>query len=419
MNLSNLALNLHGPWMIDPEHAALMLPMLKSVLKGYILESDNTPKAHKVACSDYISGEKFSPDSFDGQSIYVTYLTGTMLRHDSCGNPGTKKIGRELLAADKEVDVIGHIIVAESGGGNADSVTDISDAIQSCSKPVVAWVDGVAASACIYAISYAQKILAHNSHDRVGCIGTMIELSGYGKFAKREDGFVTCRIYADPSEEKNLEYEQALAGNDKLIKENLLNPLSAKFISDMKTNRPNCTDEQLKGRTYFAKDVVGTLVDSIGSFQDAVNAVLELSKSNETQSKNKTTMKNYPNLALLHSLSEQVIAEDGSTTLQASQLQEIEEAFAAAVKNSTSLKEKETEIASLNSQIAEKDATIAKNAERIKELEASLNAAIAKVSNPEPMDLSPSGNPEGSEEQTATSFEEAVASCKKFLEKHN
>lgn len=401
--------------MITPEQAAEMAPVLQGVLRGYITEIDKGPDPRLVKCDGYIDAASGRSRSFTGKSVYVTYLFGTMLKHDSCGDPGTRTIAAKLREADKDPDVVGHIIVAESGGGAANSVAELADAITACEKPVVALVDGIAASACIYAISYCDKILASHDMDMVGCIGTLIELSGYPKFHKDSDGYVTARIYADASTEKNGDYEAALEGNFNVIREQRLNPVNDRFLADIRANRPAVTDEQLTGRTFFAKDVIGTLIDGIGSFEDAVQAVLELAADEdpEPDSNSQTMEKNtYPNLQAIPALSEQVFDGEGCTTLQPNQLSDVE----AALAELATLREQNT---TLTSQLEEANQTIAQRDARINELQTSLDAAIERAENPAPENPAPSAQPESEGEgaEPAQDFESALAECVKFINK--
>ena len=380
MVLSNLTQNLRGAWMISPEAASVSLPLLRGVLQGQIEEIKESSEPYRVMCSDYRIGNTREVNSQTEEAIYVTYLKGTMLKHNSCGDPGTRQIGQELLRADQDPSIIGHIIIADSGGGNANSVPELTDAITQLTKPIVAWVDGMAASACIYAISYTDKIIAHQPMDRIGCIGTMSELSGYSRLYKSKDGYIKARIYADSSTEKNADYEAALEGNAQIIKENLLNPLSEQFINDMKANRPAVTDDQLTGKTYFAKDVIGTLIDSIGTFDDAVNAVITLHDAANPNKQTMTQNNLYPNFTAIPTLTGLVCDEDGSAHLQECQLTDIEAALAAGA-NATEL---QTTIDNLNQQVSERDATIAQRDARITELENSLQAALARQDEEQP-----------------------------------
>ena len=406
--------------MIHPEQAAIMLPALHAILEGEPVEIEHPKPAHKVSCAEFLAGEAVETSPYRNDFIYVTYLQGTMMKHDDwCGDPGTRTIGNELLKADSDPQIIGHIIVADSGGGTAESVAEISRAIRACTKPVVALVDGMAASACIYAISYCKEIIAHEQMDQIGCIGTCINVSGWPKFRRTADGYVNARIYADPSSEKNADYEAALEGDFKLIRENVLNPLAEQFMADMKANRPGATDDQLTGRTYFARDVVGSLIDSIGSFQDAVDAVIRLAapKEDNNQTSNQMKEKKYPTLEAIPSLNEMAYDEDGSTHLQPDQLADIE----AALADRETAAEKQKTIDDLQSQIAQKDEDIKAKDARIDELQKSLDAAIEKANEEKPAGIQinhdPAGNGEAAEIKPAESFNEALAACQEFLKK--
>lgn len=417
MHLSNFAKNMMGPWMIHPEQVSVMMPILNGILRGKLETEMDSPASYRVACSDFRYGDSIKANAFSDKSIYVTYLTGTMLKHNSCGAPGTRTIGNELLQADEDPEIIGHIIIADSGGGAANSVPELADAIQKLTKPIVTWVDGIAASACIYAISYTDKILAHQPMDQIGCIGTMIELSGFAKYAREDDGYIHARIYADGSEEKNLGYEAALEGNATIIKEERLNPLNEQFLADMKANRPNVQDDQLKGRTYYAKDVIGTLIDGIGTLEDAINAVMELAEERNANSIDMEDL--YPTLVTISGLEGLVCDEDGTATLQACQLESIEAALADRGNNNDNVAGLQSQITELNDQVTDRDSQIETLNARIAELQASLDAALEANADPDSTEIDPKRDPAGADSneeiKTATNFAEAKAACEEFL----
>lgn len=409
--------------MITPEQASIMMPVLKGILSGNIMESDNERilpfyvdmKGRTVSVSASEVDE-------DVQLIYVTRLEGTMLKHTGeCGEPGTRQIGAELLEADRDSRVVGHIIVAESGGGASNSVPEMADAIRQCSKPVVAFVDGLAASACIYAISYCDYIYAHREMDQVGCIGVMVQLSGLPKYHKDPDsGVIYARVYASESGEKNLDYERALEGDVTVIQSEELDPLCEQFMNDMKANRPGVSDDQLHGKLYFARDCIGSLIDAIGTMEDAAAKVMELAQKKNA---NNSNMNRYPNLEAMDLFKEQVYDEDGSTVMQACQL----EALDAAIANGSQAaldalrKEHAQEIEGLNNAIAVKDKAIEDGRARIAELEAALDAAIARNDGEKPASVKVSADPANSAEgpAPAKTFAEAVEVCRKFLKKNN
>lgn len=416
MRLSNLTRNLRGPWMITPEQASAMAPILQGVLNGYITEFDPAPQPYHARVGELISAPAGVANPYADKSIYVTYLTGTMMKHDSCGFLGTRSIAAGLKKADENPDVIGHIIIADSGGGSTDSVPEIADAIRACSKPVVALVDGVAASACYYAVSYCDRILAHQEMDRIGCIGTLIQLSGYPKFRKDSDGYVSARIYADAASEKNADYEAALEGNFQVIKEQTLNPLNERFRADVRENRPAVQEDQLSGRTYFAKDVVGTMIDAIGTLADAAAAVMELAAPDEEPASQETNTSqdmnpNYPTLQAMTVFAGLVIAADGTVTLQPSQLEALEAVLAREASQQSVIDDLQAQLNTANKTVAARD-------QRIAELESSLAAAQQLLDNPAPDEPRVEKTPEGAGAVTeASDWDSARQICEKFLGK--
>ena len=295
-----------SPWMIEPATLNSLYPVYRGLLNGLQAEKGDEPTSHRPYFLSAATGEICShgtpgagadgeePDEAPSREkvVNVVPVRGILLKHDQeCGPKGTRTLANRLLGADGEENVIGHILVVESAGGLAMAVAEMTEAAQKCKKPIVAWVDGMAASAAYYIACYSREIVASREFDSVGCIGTMVKFEGRkAKSAENGEGEVSVTIYADGSEEKNEEFESAINGfNFTLMKERLLNPLNEKFRADVKAQRPQVLEEQLKGRTFFAKDVVGTLVDSIGGFQVAVERVLALANFGNQQAQGQNT----------------------------------------------------------------------------------------------------------------------------------
>lgn len=284
-----------SPWQIDVQTLNGLFPILKGMVNGLNIDKGEEPQNHiPFSVVAAASGESDCPEDnpeveeYSPKVINIIPLRGVLTKHDQdCGPRGTRTIGNRLLKADAESNVIGHILIVESGGGQSVAVAEMTDAMQKCTKPIVTWIDGVAASAGYYIPAYSKEIIASRELDVVGCIGTMLVWEGRSaKSEANEDGEIQVRIYADGAEDKNAEYEAAINEfNFSPVKESLLNPLNAKFKTDVKSQRPAVIDEQLKGKTYFAKDVVGTLIDAIGPFELAVERVKALANYKSTTSK--------------------------------------------------------------------------------------------------------------------------------------
>jgi len=356
-------------WMVDALTAQRYAPVLRGVFNGLHFEREQ-PDAGSAAYDAKAPAQSNTQNS--NRSVYVQPIRGVMMKHNTeSGITGTRTMAKQLLAADKNPDIIGHILKIESGGGQADAVPELTDAIKQLTKPVVAFVDGCMCSAAMYVGSYCKKIIASRETDIVGCIGTMIELGGFPKFNKEPDGFTTVRIYADGSEEKNDEWEAAITGDFKLVKERILNPHCEQFKTDIRANRPGVKDEHLKGRTYNAGEVIGVLVDEIGTFDYALQEVVKLSEIQNSKNMSSKSKLKLTTLLTILAVQELVI-EDGQTSLNEEQLTAIETALANAAPL-------QSQLDAANATIAERDRTIASQNEKIAELEKAPGAQSATV----------------------------------------
>lgn len=294
----------------------------------------------------------------------------------------------------------------------------MADAIRSLKKPVIAWIDGMSASAAYYINSYCSHIMASRATDEIGCIGTLIQLHGVPRFGKMEDGSIVARIYADGADEKNIEFEKALDGDFKLIKERLLNPHNEQFKADVMTNRPTVKGDQLTGRTYPASEIVGTLIDSIGTLNDAIQKVVELSKAagkKDTNSKtnNSRKMDELINLNAIASIKDFVLVE-GSASFNEEQLQDIEatlESGRQAVERATQL---EAEVQTLTDKVSEQETNLSAKDARIAELE-----AVIPAEKPAENNLQVNKPTDGSGSLSkVNSFADVMETCENHLKKY-
>jgi ClpP class serine protease len=94
-------------------------------------------------------------------------------------------------------------------------------------------------------------------------------------------GMTEHNVYADASTEKNIEFRQALEKNYEPLRKNIINPFNDVFLASVKKNRygKKLNEEQtLKGQLLITEKALKYgLIDSMGSFSDAVNLVNNLS----------------------------------------------------------------------------------------------------------------------------------------------
>jgi protease-4 len=154
MHYSFLRELISSPWQVDPVTAQIYAPVLKGVFSGLHFEREDTkPLSYSLNTPASASGDSKN-------QINVVEIRGVMLKHDTeSGECGMRTVANIILNKDKQVDVIGHIMVFESGGGQASAVPELADAIKKLNKPVVAFVDGMMCSAAYMPAAIVKKLL--------------------------------------------------------------------------------------------------------------------------------------------------------------------------------------------------------------------------------------------------------------------
>lgn len=294
-----LAKEIYGnePWMVDPDTFTSLFSILKDIKNGVSYNGDspkmNTWGYYDINNLSFVSSDYDLRNATDNELINVINLDGVITKNGGASTNGTKKLSQQIITADKNERVKGHIIIADSGGGAGNAIQFMTDAMKSAKKPVVSFVEkgSIAASAAYGIISASDFIMSESKENRLGSLGTFIQFSGTKKDNTDTDGYRSVRIYATASTHKNFDFEEALNnGNFKPIIDNVLDPSNEIFLNNIKENRPNIQEDQMTGKMFRAGDIVGTMIDGIGTFNDAVNKILELSNINKS---NKNEVNNF------------------------------------------------------------------------------------------------------------------------------
>lgn len=263
----------------------LEVPAARRKVRATMIAELPQPGAATVAGRKKVKGYDDVPEG----SVALHTLKGVMMKDDQYGLcqdvPGTASLGRALQAADAHENVVAHVLLIDSGGGSVDGTAEFGAILKGLTKPVVAYSDGMIASAAYWAASACTKIVLNNATCAVGSIGVMCSVADY-KPMLEELGVKFHDLRADDSDEKNEDFYQLLAGNYKPYTANVLNPLRDMFASTVKANRPQLATKEgeklLHGGMYFADPAVAQgLADEIGSFSRAVELALELAEAGD------------------------------------------------------------------------------------------------------------------------------------------
>ena len=174
----------------------------------------------------------------------------------------------------------GHIFIINTPGGSAWAKNDYEQAInyaRSLGQPVIAFVDGMCASAGMYLASFCDERYYMHPKDEIGCIGVMASFYTQADGSKNQFTDETYHELYDPeSFDKNREFRDIANDGDseKLVKE--LAELGVEFRADIKKACPNAKDEHLHGKVFNAEDVKGILMDDQSDFLSCVKRCFDL-----------------------------------------------------------------------------------------------------------------------------------------------
>jgi protease-4 len=293
-----------GPWLISNERSAAYAALLLSLIKGESVSEGDFSLARERNRPYVLAGSPdnnhrcaFSDPNIPSDSVAVIPIRSEILKYDQpCGPRGTQSLLNDVKAADQNPNVSSIVLVVDSPGGQVAGTDLLAEAIKNSATPVVAFIDGLAASAAYWIISGADKIIASSDLDRIGSIGTMLMAEDL-RPALEQLGVKFHEVYATLSVDKNSDVNQVLDGKYDQYRERVLDIINAKFLSTVKDYRPNLDESTLTGKIFFASQAIELgLIDQIGSLEQAIEVAVSLAEKQgvftvETESKIQETMK--------------------------------------------------------------------------------------------------------------------------------
>lgn len=302
-------------------------------------------------------------ETLKGSITGILPISGPLTKNGGFCSYGMNDYSAWLEQVESNDAINGVVLVIDSPGGTVDGTEKLANVVKKMKKPVVALVDGLAASAAFWIASAADRIYILNQTSKVGSVGVAVSLIDISPKMKK-DGYVFHEFVSDLSEDKNADFDALLDGNYDPIKQSHLNPIARLFIDTIKTNRPETVshaDEWSKGKTFFATDAIKLgLVDSFGNLEVCIDYISSVSKignnSNFSLINKRMTMDNKKIPHILSALGMPSLekSEDGFY-LQEGDLTAIEEQMANQASDIESLNnkvlDKHTEIDNLKNQL--------------------------------------------------------------------
>ncbi|MDP1621583.1 MAG: S49 family peptidase [Bacteroidales bacterium] len=276
---------LSSAWLISKERSNAYASIILSMLKGESFSQGDHSLARERNRS-YVIGTMgdqpqrfgFSDTSIPEGSVAIIPIRSEILKYDQpCGPRGSQSILTDVKSANQNPNIKSILLVVDSPGGQVTGTDLLAEAIKNSTTPVVAYIDGMAASAAYWIISGASKIIASSDLDRIGSIGTMLMVEDLQP-ALEAQGVKFHEVYASLSVDKNADLNQVLDGNYEPYQKYVLDVINIKFLSTIKSNRPAVDDSTLTGKMYFAPEAIALgLIDEIGSLEYAITVAAALS----------------------------------------------------------------------------------------------------------------------------------------------
>ena len=287
-------------WMVSPDFVHGIRKALEQNLNAHTLYERPAPTCGFVTVKA-ADGSIFYPEEYqiseDGKQVrgqwaledeeaqnfpFVSVLTvdGPITRNGGGCSYGSIDHRNMMIRAANHPLCRGHIFIINTPGGSAWAKNDYEQAInyaRSLGQPVIAFIDGMCASAGMYLASFCDERYYMHPKDEIGCIGVMASFYTQADGSKNQFTDETYHELYDPkSFDKNREFRDVANDGDseKLVKE--LAELGVEFRADIKKACPHAKDEHLHGKVFNAEDVKGILMDDQSDFLSCVKRCFDL-----------------------------------------------------------------------------------------------------------------------------------------------
>lgn len=212
--------------------------------------------------------------------VSVLTIDGPITRNGGGCSYGSVDHRDTMMRAANHPLCCGHVFIINTPGGSAWAKNDYQQAIEyarSKGQPVLAFIDGMCASAGMYLASLCDERYYMHPKNEIGCIGVMAAFYTEADGSTNQFTNETYHELYDPeSFDKNREFRDIANDGDteKLVQE--LADLGVEFRADVKVACPKATDEHLHGKVFNAEDVEGILVDGQSDFMSVVQRAFAL-----------------------------------------------------------------------------------------------------------------------------------------------
>lgn len=267
------------PWLIVPEVHAQLAALVESKLAG-----DASSLSERATAGKNIFGDPL-PQMSISDGIATIPISGPIGKglgnlEKSCGATSIEDVQRNLAEASSRKDVRGVLLSINSPGGSITGIPETASMIARLreTKPVVAFTDGMMASAAYWLGSQADAVVASTSA-QVGSIGVYIP------WADQTRRYEAAGVKVGVVKNKEGTYKGAGYPGTALTEEQMAHlqeradEIFAMLKADILAQRKRVPDSSMKGQVFIGRSAQAAgLVDAIGNYGDAWREVDAMSR---------------------------------------------------------------------------------------------------------------------------------------------
>ena len=244
---------------------------------------------HRIENHLYWNDEELADDD---EIINVVVVDGPVTRDGGGCSYGSKDWRDQVMYANTIPQVVGHLFIVNTPGGESECRNDYDMMIGDCrekGKPTVAFIDGGCYSSGVNLTCRCDRVIVMNPKDGYGCIGTMAAFWTVAHDTVDQDGYRYVELVGKDCPEKNAWWREAAKGEyEKLQAE--LDRDTEEFHQTVRENRPKVTDDMLSGKVFEAQELIPALVDEIGDMERAIECVFQLADKTLTPAREATVV---------------------------------------------------------------------------------------------------------------------------------
>ena len=216
--------------------------------------------------------------------VAVIPVQGTVQKYGGYCSLGTKDLVAQLNAANRDPEISAVVLDIDSPGGQVDGTEELAMAVASSSKPVVAYIDGLGASAAYWIASQASSIFINSaSTGYAGSLGVLCMSVYQGAFLEKQGYKVEILRSSRAVDKARLNAVEELSPEVRASVQADLDQIGETFIGAVEKGRAgklSTKEDVFTGKVYNGADAKKHgLVDAIGSLQDAVNHAAKLAQT--------------------------------------------------------------------------------------------------------------------------------------------